>query len=398
MAILNLYSYFPIKVTSARGPYIFSNRKKYFDSFSGLGVNVLGHSHPELVEIFYKKMNRFIHLSNFFLDDEVSDVANILIKLANFKNGKVFFTNSGAEAVELALKTIKKQIKNKWIIYFTGAFHGRTIGALSVSGIPKIRTPFEPLLPHTKLLRFNDAREIENFICHHANVGAVILESIQGSGGVIPLKKEFADTLNYYHQRIGYFLIADEVQSAFRTGKSFAFQHYDLKPDIICIAKSLGGGLPLGACIFNKRTSIILKPGEHGSTYAPNPVAISGAKYILNRIDELTSNSKAMGELLFEKLATLKANYPAIISEIRGKGLFCGIELKKQHDNIINLGLENSIFLNIINNKIIRLLPYLLIEPEEVTEMVSLLTKVIKKLWQGSTCGINIKKSQFFKK
>ncbi|CEP79135.1 MAG: aspartate aminotransferase family protein [Defluviitoga tunisiensis] len=379
MTFLKMYDTFPIEIERAKGVYIFDKKgQKYLDTFAGIGVMSLGHSNPGLLETIKSKLERYMHVSNFFLDEDTLIVSQQLVKFTE-KNGSVYFTNSGTEATEAALKAIKKRAtpKRNKIIYFENAFHGRTLGSLSINGFKNLREPFEPLIPNTVELKFNDIDDLSNFFDSFGEETlAVFVEPILGSGGVIPIKLEFARAIERYKERYNFILVCDEIQSGLgRTGKIFAYQHYSLSPDIITVAKSLGGGLPLGATIFLENISQAFEKGEHGSTFSPNPVATAGARYILEKLPSLLEDVAKKGEYIIKGLKNKKISR---IKEIRGKGLMLGIELKESMPNIINEALDLGLLLNVVKGKVIRLLPALNIEYEEIDEMIDKLEVLLK--------------------
>jgi acetylornithine/N-succinyldiaminopimelate aminotransferase len=363
----------------AEGIYIYTKEgKKYIDTFSGIGVLALGHSNKELIERMKNKMDRYMHLSNYFLDEDAEWVANKLVELTGEK-GSVFFTNSGTEATEAALKAIKKLATKdkKKIIYFNNGFHGRTLGALSINGFEKLKAPFRPLIPNCQEFVFNDAEGFKDYMEFHGDeVLAVFVEPIQGSGGVVPFTQEFADVLSYYQKEKNYILVSDEIQAGLgRTGKFYSYEHYNLKPDIITIGKAIGGGLPLGATIFLNDTANILKPGDHGSTFAPNPIALAGARFILENIPKMLDDIKEKGIYFMEKLNSLESFE---IADIRGKGLMIGIELIESLSDLKQKAFENNLLLNVIfNNSVIRLLPALNITYEEIDIIINKLEELL---------------------
>lgn len=377
--ILKLYDYYNMDIDYAEGIYIYTKEgKKYIDTFSGIGVLALGHSNKELIERMKNKMDRYMHLSNYFLDEDAEWVANKLVELTGEK-GSVFFTNSGTEATEAALKAIKKLATKdkKKIIYFNNGFHGRTLGALSINGFEKLKAPFRPLIPNCQEFVFNDAEGFKDYMEFHGDeVLAVFVEPIQGSGGVVPFTQEFADVLSYYQKEKNYILVSDEIQAGLgRTGKFYSYEHYNLKPDIITIGKAIGGGLPLGATIFLNDTANILKPGDHGSTFAPNPIALAGARFILENIPKMLDDIKEKGIYFMEKLNSLESFE---IADIRGKGLMIGIELIESLSDLKQKAFENNLLLNVIfNNSVIRLLPALNITYEEIDIIINKLEELL---------------------
>lgn len=377
--ILKMYDYYKMDIDYAEGINIYTkDGKKYIDTFSGIGVLALGHSNKELIERLKNKMDKYMHLSNYFLDEDAEWVAKKLVELTGEK-GSVFFTNSGTEAIEAALKAIKKlttKDKRK-IIYFNNGFHGRTLGALSINGFEKLKAPFRPLIPNCQEFVFNDVEGFKDYMGFHGDdVLAVFVEPIQGSGGVVPLTQEFADVLSYYQKEKKYILVCDEIQAGLgRTGKFYSYEHYNLKPDIITIGKAIGGGLPLGATIFLNDTANILKPGDHGSTFAPNPIALSGAKFILENIPNMLDGIKEKGNYFMEKLNSLESFE---IADIRGKGLMIGIELIESLPDLKQRAFEKNLLLNVIfSNRVIRLLPALNITYEEIDIIINKLGELL---------------------
>ncbi len=378
MSLLKLYDYFDIKIDRAKGINIFTkDGEKYIDTFGGIGVLSFGHTNFNINKCYIDKLKRYSHLSNFFQDEDAEYVAKKLIGFTG-KSGKVFYSNSGTEANEAVLKTIRKistEEKNQ-IIFFDKGFHGRTTGALSVTGFPKIKDAFSPLLQKTTKLPFNNAKALEKYLDeNHNKVVAIFVEAIQGSGGVIPLSDEFAKTLNSLHKQYNFTLVCDEIQAGLgRSGKMFSYQHFDLSPNLITVAKSLGGGLPLGAILFLENYADILKPGEHGSTFAPNPVALAGAKYIVDNIPNMLNEIQQKYDYFIKKINQLNNEK---ILEVRGKGLMLAIELKNEDKNIRKKAFNNHLLLNVLRNKIIRLLPALNITFEEIDLIVNKIGEVL---------------------
>jgi acetylornithine/N-succinyldiaminopimelate aminotransferase len=368
--LLKVYHSFPLEIEKSHGIYIYStDGVKYIDTFAGIGVSAFGHSHKELIECFQSKMSRYMHLSNFFVDNDAIYVSKKLVEFTG-QEGKVFFTNSGTEATEALMKAIKKvsvSDKNK-IIYFKNGFHGRTLGALSLNGFEKMRKAFEPLLPHTVELEFNNIEKFKDYMDKHGSeVIALFIEPLQGSGGVNPVTPEFSDIIMEYKEKYNYYLVSDEVQAGMgRTGEIYSYQHFSLKPDMVTVGKAIGGGLPLAAAIFLNETSEIFKSGDHGSTFAPNPVAMAGARYIVDNIPPMLSDIKEKGTYFIDKLRKTEAKYLKI-KEIRGLGLMIGILLQEEDKELSDRMMkERHLLINALGNKLIRLLPPLNITYEEI--------------------------------
>ncbi|RDI92808.1 acetylornithine aminotransferase [Thermosipho africanus Ob7] len=383
MFISNTYKRLPIKVKNAKGIWIYDESgEKYLDTFSGIGVLSFGHCDEEINEAISMQIKKYTHISNFFIDENAIFLAKRLVEETK-KDGTVFFANSGTEANEAALKAIKK-LKKGIIISFENNFHGRSIGSLSITGFQNLREQFEPLLSNIAFLPFNDSKKLENFIENEGNkISAIFVECVHGSGGLDTVNKDFVEVINKYKDIYDYIVVADEVQAGLgRTGEFYSYQNFNLNPDIVTVAKSLGGGLPLSAAIFTGKYKDVFSVGEHGSTFAPNPVSLAAGKTVINRITKTFLDSvKEKSSYLKNKLLTLKKNYP-IIKEIKGIGLMLGIEINNNNysEKIIEYGLNEKILLNVVKGNTIRLLPALNITHHEIDEMLYRLEKVIKKL------------------
>lgn len=383
MFISNTYKRLPIKVKNAKGIWIYDESgEKYLDTFSGIGVLSFGHCDEEINEAISMQIKKYTHISNFFINENAIFLAKRLVEETK-KDGTVFFANSGTEANEAALKAIKK-VKKGIIISFENNFHGRSIGSLSITGFQNLREQFEPLLSNIAFLPFNDSKKLENFIENEGNkISAIFVECVHGSGGLDTVNKDFVEVINKYKDIYDYIVVADEVQAGLgRTGEFYSYQNFNLNPDIVTVAKSLGGGLPLSAAIFTGKYKDVFSVGDHGSTFAPNPVSLAAGKTVINRITKTFLDSvKEKSSYLKNKLLTLKKNYP-IIKEIKGIGLMLGIEINNNNysEKIIEYGLNEKILLNVVKGNTIRLLPALNITYNEIDEMLYRLEKVIKKL------------------
>ncbi|MFP4461963.1 MAG: aspartate aminotransferase family protein [Thermotogota bacterium] len=374
---MNLYKEFDFKVDRAMGVNIYdTNGNRYIDTFSGIGVLALGHSHEEVLKAQERQMKRFEHISNFFIQDDAEEIAKVLVTKTG-RTGQVFFTNSGTEAVEAALKAVKKKSqytgKNK-IITFNNAFHGRTLGSLSLNGFERIRKPFEPLLDNVIRIPFNNREKfIETIDKHITETVALFLEPIQGSGGVVKLDVEIADIITNTVKKRDVLLVCDEIQTGLgRTGKFYSYQHLDLNPDIITLGKAIGGGLPLGATVFLNGTETIFQQGDHGSTFAPNPISIAGGKVVVNKISEILDDIEEKGVYFVSKIKQSEK-----IQEIRQTGLMIGITLTEPYPELRVKAQEKGLLINVLNDRIIRLLPALNIEYFEMDEMAAILNELL---------------------
>jgi acetylornithine/N-succinyldiaminopimelate aminotransferase len=374
---MNLYKEFDFKVDRALGVNIYDTQgNRYLDTFSGIGVLALGHSHEEVLKAQQLQMKRFEHISNFFIQDDAEEIAKILV-IKTGRTGQVFFTNSGTEAVEAALKAVKKKSQEsgrKKIMTFSNAFHGRTLGSLSLNGFERMRKPFEPLLDNVVRIPFNNREKFQEAIDKHINeTVALFLEPIQGSGGVVKLDQASADMIKNTLGKYDVLLVCDEIQAGLgRTGKFYAYQHLGIHPDIITLGKAIGGGLPLGATVFLNGTETIFQQGDHGSTFAPNPISIAGGKVVVKKISEIMDTIEEKGAYFVSNIKQTEK-----IQEIRQTGLMIGITLTEPDPKLRVKAQEKGLLINVLNNRIIRLLPALNIEYSEMDEMIGILNELL---------------------
>ncbi len=363
------------------GCLLFSeNGEKYLDFLSGIAVNALGHNHPKIIDAIYCAAKKPIHLSNFFEIPEQESLAKKLIQLAG-GGYKACFGNSGAEANEAALKIARKSTGRKKFISFTGGFHGRTFGALSVTPRADIQEGFKPLVPECDTLRYNDISDIETI---DDSVAAVILECIQGEGGVIPAKKEWIQALFEKCQKEGVLFIVDEVQTgAGRTGTFFSYEQYDISPDIITLAKGVGGGVPIGIMLAKDSIAEAFSPGSHGSTFSGNPFICTIAKAVVDEVSkpDFLESVREKSKYFLEKLTTLQQLFPQKIKNIRTAGLLIGIELSEEYDaqQIYSGFLENNILANRTQKTVIRAIPPLIVSREEIDQFCEVLGVLLKR-------------------
>ena len=377
------YKRLPLEIARGEGVHLIAtDGTRYLDMFAGLAVNALGYGHRKVLDAIREQSQRYIHLSNYFLQEPQIRLADILHRQSGFS--RVFFANSGTEAVEGALKIARKWGSTrgkKSLVGFSNGFHGRTMGALSIMDKQKYREGFEPFLAHCRTIAFNDPGALMGAV--DAGTAAVILECIQGEGGVRPVTQEFADAISALQKQFGFLLIADEIQSgAGRTGTFFAFQHYGLRPDIVTMAKPIGGGLPLGAILGGHAVQDVLQPGTHGTTFGGNPVACAAGIAVLTEIEErgLMKNAEQMGAALMSGFETLMKEFPALIREVRGKGLMLGIDLHRDGDPIVDAMRERRILINCTDRTVLRFLPPLVIGREDVDQTIAALRNVFHSL------------------
>jgi acetylornithine/N-succinyldiaminopimelate aminotransferase len=375
------YKRLNLEIEKGEGSYLISKDSvRYLDMFGGLAVNALGYNHPKINGAIVSQIQKYLHLSNMFVQDSQVDLAEIIIESSGYK--KLFFSNSGTEAMEGAIKLARKwglgQNKNE-IISFSDSFHGRTMGALSLTRREKYRKGYEPFLENTISSVYNDSAEVISKV--NSKTLAVVLEFIQGEGGIKEASQEFVSTLFELRNKFGFLIIADEIQSGLgRTGKLFAFNHHDVYPDIVVIAKPLGGGLPLGAFLGNKKVADVFTYGVHGTTFGGNPVACAAGLATVKEIldNGVMENAARVGEYLKQKIDNLKIKYPKLIREVRGKGLMLGIELTFEGEPVVAEMLNRNVLVNCTNLNVIRLLPPLILSENEADFAIEQLEDVLK--------------------
>jgi acetylornithine aminotransferase len=380
------YNRLPISFEKGKGVWVFDkNKNKYLDGLSGIAVNTLGHNHRGLVKAISKQASKLIHVSNYYYIEEQSVLADKLVKLS--KLSSVFFCNSGCEANEAAIKLArlyghKLNIDTPNIIVMEGGFHGRTIGTLSASGGRKYQAGFEPLMSGYIRVPFDDVDAIEKVASKKNKVCAIFLEPIQGEGGInIPKNlKQYLKKLRQICDQNKWLLIFDEVQCGVgRTGKWFAHQYSTVKPDVMTLAKGLGSGVPIGACIANKTATQLMEPGRHGSTFGGNPLACSAGVATLKAIEKeyLIKNAAEQGTLITTLLKKKFKNNKNIVS-IRSLGLMIGIQLSSPCGEVVNIALEKKLLINVTAENVIRLLPPLIINKTEAKLLADRLIDVIE--------------------
>ncbi len=381
-SFFHTYKRLPLEIDRGEGVYLYDRSgKRYLDLFGGLAVNALGYAHPGVIRAIHEQSKRFIHLSNYFITDAALELAELLRKHTGFS--KVFFSNSGTEGIEGAIKIARlwggPKGKNR-ILSFSNAFHGRTYGALSMMDRARYKDGFGPFLPECTVLPFNDPAALQS------NVGdstlAVFLEFIQGEGGIVPASAEFVGAIASLQRRHGFLVVADEIQSGIgRTGRPFAFSHYDIAPDIAVVAKPLGGGLPIGAILGSSTVEGVLDIGQHGTTFGGNPVSCAAGVVVMKEIFEsgLMRNAGASGEYFIGGLEAVRTAYPSLVREVRGKGLMIGVELTRPCDAVVAGLLEAGVLANCTNQNVIRIVPPLIISRAQIDDALSAIRSVFSR-------------------
>ncbi len=392
--IMHTYKRIPLVITKGKGIYLWdSNGKKYMDFLGARGAANIGYSNPDVIKAIIKQAKKLILVTNDFYTAPQAELARLIAK--NSFADQIFFCNSGAEANEGALKLSRLYSHKKYghgryvIVSANNSFHGRTYGTLSATGQKKYQIGFEPMLPGFRHVRFNDIEDM------HAALGndvcAVILEPVQGEGGIYPAAKEYIDFVREQTQKKDILLIMDEVQVGLgRTGKLFAYENFGIKPDIVTIAKSIAGGVPMGALLATKAVSACFDYGTHGTTFGGSPLAaaagIASINYIIKH--KLPGNAKRLGAAASKQLSAMKKNYPDTIKDIRGMGLAIGIEL---YDAglaavVFDECLKSGLIVNVTNGTIIRFLPPLIITRQELKKGIDIFEKAVLAVVHDRTC------------
>jgi len=386
--LMNTYKRFPIVLTHGKGIWVWDkDGRTYLDFVAGIAVNILGHAHPSLVEDLKKQVERMLHCSNLYWTEEQIRLAQMLSE--NTLKGRVFFVNSGAEANETALtiarKFGRKIRENKTrILAALESFHGRTYGSLSATGQPKYQEKFKPLLPGVEYVKFNNIEALRNKMA--SDVCAVILEPIQGESGIKPAAEDFLKEARKLCDEYEALLIFDEVQCGMgRTGKLFAYQHYGVEPDVLTVAKGLGGGVPIGAVVANKKSDVF-EPGDHGSTFGGNPLACTAGITVMKEIlsNGFLDRVGRVGTYFKNSLKQLKKECPQIIREVRGIGLMLGMQLNPEVEakDLTMKCLEKGLLVASAGNNVVRYLPPLIVTEKDADMAMDILRKCLKDMVQ----------------
>jgi len=380
---LPVYRRLPLEVHYGQGVFLYDRQgKAYLDFFSGLGVNALGYQHPRVQKAIERQLKRNLHLSNFFVQDVQIELARKLLQLAGYD--RLFFTNSGTEAIEGILKIVKKWGKARQkdhIICFENAFHGRTLGALSITAQEKYQKSFTPLLSGVIQLPYNDPEALLHTV--NGGTAAIFLEFIQGEGGIVPAEPQFIRAIRKVREQHQVLIVADEIQAGIgRTGRFMAYQHFNVHPDLVASAKALGGGLPLGAFLVSAPLTEVLQRGEHGTTFGGSPLSCAAGLAVIQEIEEknLLQHVQKTGAYLLNQLRNLQREFPELIKTVRGLGLMAAMEMHQDTFPLVRKGLEKGIVLNSTAGNVLRLLPPLIVEPSHVDQGIEMIRDILKNL------------------
>ena len=382
--VMNTYARLPVTFSHGNGCRITDTEgKEYLDALSGIAVSTLGHAHPKLVAAIAAQAGRMLHTSNLYAIREQEQLSDKLAELSGMQ--EIFFCNSGCEANEAAIKLArfyghKKGIDNPTIIVMEKAFHGRTMATLSATGNRKAQAGFEPLVSGFVRVPYDDLEAIKTVAEHNKNIVAVMLEIVQGEGGIHLASIDYQKELRKLCDEQGWLLICDEVQCGMaRTGKWFGYQHAGIQPDVATLAKGLGSGVPIGACMVSGKAAGLFGPGNHGSTFGGNPLACTAALTTIETIkqDGLMANAECVGALIRKLFAAALAGCKGLV-EIRGHGLMIGIELDRPCGELVGKALAAGVLINVTADKVIRFLPSLIFSENEAKELVDRTVPLIK--------------------
>jgi acetylornithine/N-succinyldiaminopimelate aminotransferase len=383
-SIMPTYRRLPVTFTHGEGTWLWdTGGKKYLDALSGIAVCGLGHAHPAIAEALCDQARKLIHTTNLYGIANQQVLAAELARISGMEN--VFFGNSGAEAVEAAIKLARlyghnKGVQQPAIIVAENSFHGRTLATLSATGNRKVQAGFEPLVQGFIRTPYNNVEALQTIAKNSSNVVAVLLEPIQGEGGINIPAPDYLDQVREICDKHEWLMMLDEIQTGMcRTGQWFAYQHSNMVPDVIAIAKGLGNGVPIGACLARGKAAGVFQPGHHGSTFGGNPLACRAGLTVIKTLEEqqLVKRAAVLGDKMLEHLRETLAGC-GHIKDIRGKGLMIGIELTSPCTELAAVGLEKGILFSIQADKVIRLLPPLIISDDEADQIVHMVAGIVK--------------------
>ncbi len=382
--VMKTYNRFPVVFVKGRGSWLYDDKgKKYLDMLAGIAVCNLGHCHPAVSDAICDQARKLIHVSNLFHIETQAELAELICE--NSFGEKVFFCNSGAEANEGAIKLARRYGTEKnpekyEIVAFRQSFHGRTMAAVSVTGQGKYSEGFGPMLTGVKFAEFNNLDSVKEVVSERT--AGIIVEPIQGEGGIVPAEEEFLEGLREIADEIDAILIFDEVQTGIgRTGKIFAYQHYGVEPDVMTLAKALGNGVPIGAIVAKGKAADVLKPGLHASTFGGNPLVTRAGVEVMRIVSDegFLREVERKGEYLRKGLEELRDRFPGVIDYVRGKGLMVGAVCKIPCVDIVKSALEKGLIINCTAGNVLRFVPPLVITEEEIDYGLKILEEVLKE-------------------
>lgn len=388
--IMPTYARLPVRFSHGEGAWLVDvEGERYLDALSGIAVCGLGHAHHAVTKAVSEQASRLVHTSNLYAIANQERLAEMLVELAGMDS--VFFGNSGAEANEAAIKIARafghsRGIEAPKIAVCEGSFHGRTLATLSATGNPKVHAGFEPLVQGFVRFPYDDVEALDAIAARHTDVVAVLVEPILGEGGVVVPHDDFLPRLRALCRDRDWLLMLDEIQTGMgRTGRWFAHQHSDVVPDVMTLAKALGNGVPIGACLARGRAAAMLGPGSHGSTFGGNALACAAALAVLDTMQTqgLVGQARDKGERLMRRLVEALRGLNCV-REVRGKGLMVGIELDRPCTELVGRALDRHLLINVTADKVIRLLPPLIVDDDEIDTIVSTLRELIAEWNAGA--------------
>lgn len=383
--LMNTYSRLPVTFIKGEGVWLWDDQgERYLDALAGVAVCGLGHCHPRLTKAICEQAGKLIHTSNLYHIENQERLADRLIELSGME--KAFFCNSGAEANEAAIKLARLHGHNTGIalptiIVMERSFHGRTMATLTASGNRKVQAGFEPLLTGFVRVPYNNMEAVAQVAINNKDIVAVLVEPFQGEGGVNIPEAHYLRELRKLCDQYGWLLMLDEVQSGIgRSGKWFAYQHSDILPDVMTLAKGLGAGVPIGACLARGVAADVFKPGNHASTFGGNPLACAAAIETLTVIqdEELLDHATKLGEFMRNRLNNQLRDVSDVV-QIRGQGLIIGIELAVPCGDLVKRALDNKLLINVTSDKVVRLLPAFIMQQSEAEQVVDTMSSLIKE-------------------
>lgn len=382
--LMSNYARLPVQFSHGAGVWLWDeNETQYLDALAGIAVCGLGHAHEKVTDAIYRQAQTLVHTSNLYGIQQQQALANKLTALSDLDN--VFFANSGAEANEAAIKIARKLgnqrgLKTPQIIVMEGSFHGRTMATLSATGNPKVQIGFEPLVEGFIRVPYNDINAIKHVAQENDNIVAILVEPIQGEGGIQIPDVDYLPQIRQLCDEYNWLMMLDEIQTGIgRTGRWFAFQQHNILPDVMTLAKALGNGVPIGACLARGEAAQTLQASSHGSTFGGNPLACAAALAVLDTVetDALCQHAQTLGANLLSQFEQQLADVEGVVN-IRGRGLMIGIELNQPCVALVQQALDKHLLINVTADRVIRLLPPLIMNQTQADQLVSILTNLIK--------------------
>ncbi|MDP1595058.1 MAG: aspartate aminotransferase family protein [Gallionella sp.] len=387
--VMNTYARLPVSFVRGEGAWLWDNEgKRYLDGLSGIAVNTLGHAHPRLMAALGEQIGKLMHCSNVYQIPEQEKLADKLCSLSGMQ--EVFFVNSGCEANEAAIKLARlyghgRGIESPSIIVMEKAFHGRTLATLSATGNRKVQAGFEPLVKGFVRVPYDDIESIRQVAQNNANVVAILVEPVQGEGGIRTPEIAYLQQLRQLCNEHNWLLMLDEVQTGIgRTGRWFAHQHANILPDVMTLAKGLGSGVPVSACLTAGAATGTFKPGNHGSTFGGNPLACVAGLTTLNIVeqDQLLAHAEQLGQFIRQGFTAAMQGVKGVV-ELRGQGLMIGIELDRPCGELVKQALARGLLINVTADNVIRLLPPLVMSQDEAQQLLDILCPLVKEFLQS---------------